>query len=69
MKEWVAFLTEYTIVVINALALVVIAIGTIEMALTGVRALFNPSTTRRELRDGYLRYARSLSASKRGSLG
>jgi hypothetical protein len=31
MKEWIAFLTENTIVVINGLALLVIAIGTIEM--------------------------------------
>jgi hypothetical protein len=41
MKEWIAFLTENTIV-INGLALLVIAIGTIEMGLTCLRAGFRP---------------------------
>jgi hypothetical protein len=32
MKEWLSFITENTTVIINAIALVTIAIGTIEMS-------------------------------------
>lgn len=62
MKEWTAFLTEHMIVVINALALLVIAVGSIEMGLACVRAIITPSATGRTLRDGYLRYGRWLIA-------
>ena len=62
MGEWIAFLTENAIVAINGLALIVIVIGTIEMALTCVRAIFAGSATGKELRNGYLRYARWLIA-------
>ena len=60
MKEWVTFFTENTIEVINVIALLVIVVGTIEMGVTCLRAIFAPSTRGRELRDGYLRYARWL---------
>jgi uncharacterized membrane protein len=62
MKEWLAFVTDYAVLIINAMALLVIAIGTIEMFSRCVRAVFVPSATGRELRDGYLRYARWLIA-------
>src|SRR5271167_4433108 len=42
------------------MALLIIAIGTIEMFFTCVRALVTSSATGRELREGYLRYARWL---------
>jgi uncharacterized membrane protein len=62
MKEWLAFLTEYAVEIIDLMALLVIAIGTVEMFLRCLLAVFRPSATREELRDGYLRYARWLIA-------
>ncbi len=62
MKEWLTFITEYAALTIDAMALLIIAIGTIEMFFRCLRALFVPSATGRELRDGYLRYARWLIA-------
>jgi uncharacterized membrane protein len=62
MQGWVTFLTENAVAIINVMALLIIAIGTVEMFLRCLRALFEPSTTGRELRDGYLRYARWLIA-------
>ncbi|MFZ3354675.1 MAG: DUF1622 domain-containing protein [Xanthobacteraceae bacterium] len=62
MKEWLAFITEDTAIVINAIALVIIAIGTSEISLRCLRAVIAQSSTGRELRDGYLRFARWLIA-------
>ena len=60
MREWLTFLTEYAVETINLMALLVIAIGTVEMFLRCLLALLHPSTTRQDLRDGYLRFARWL---------
>jgi uncharacterized membrane protein len=62
MKEWLASFTEYAIEAINTLALLIIVIGTIEVSFRCLRAVFVYSATGRELRDGYLRYARWLIA-------
>jgi uncharacterized membrane protein len=60
MEEWLQIATTNAVTIINTMALIVIAIGTIEMFFRSLRALFNPSATGRELRDAYLRYARWL---------
>jgi uncharacterized membrane protein len=62
MKEWLSLLTEHAVVTINAMALLMIAYGTIEASLRGLRAMVKPSATGHELRHGYLRYARWLIA-------
>ena len=62
MKEWLNFIIENTVLIINAMALLMIVFGTIEAFLRGLRAMFSPSATGHELRDGYLRYARWLIA-------
>jgi uncharacterized membrane protein len=62
MKEWLTFFTEYAVLIIDMMALLVIAVGTVEMFLRCLLAVFRPSATRQELRDGYLRYARWLIA-------
>ena len=62
MKEWLNFIIENAVLIINAMALLMIVFGTIEAFLRGLRAMFNPSATGHELRDGYLRYARWLIA-------
>ena len=62
MKEWLTLFTEDAVLIINAMAFLVIAVGTIEMFYRCLRAVVVPSATGRELRDGYLRYARWLVA-------
>ncbi|TAU72752.1 DUF1622 domain-containing protein [Rhizobium leguminosarum] len=62
MKEWLVFATEPAVVIINAMALLMIAYGTSEAFLRGLRAMVIPSPTGDELRHGYLRYARWLIA-------
>ena len=62
MKELLTVITAHAVVIINAMALLMIAYGTIEAFLRGLRAMFSPSATGHELRHGYLRYARWLIA-------
>ena len=61
MKEWLIFATEYAIIVIEALALVVIFLGTIEAFIGGFRVMLS-SRSGHEQRDVWLRYARWLIA-------
>jgi len=60
VNEWLILITNHAAVVINAMAFLMIAYGTIEAFLRGLRAMVRPSATGRELRHGYLRYARWL---------
>ena len=58
-----AFITEYTAVIINAIALLIIAYRDDRDLLCGAYAPWSSSSpTGHELRDGYLRYARWLIA-------
>ena len=61
MKEWLIFATENAIVVIDALALVLVVIATIEAFFGGLRAMLG-SPSGHERRDVWLRYARWLVA-------
>jgi uncharacterized membrane protein len=61
MKEWLILATEHAVVIINALALIFIVIGTIEAFVSAVRAMF-ASPTGHERRDVWLRYGRWLIA-------
>ena len=61
MKEWLIFATEQTVVVIDALALIIIVIGSIEAFVSAMRALFS-SPTGHERRDVWLRFGRWLIA-------
>jgi len=60
MKEWLTFIVEYAVLIIQAMALVIIIIGTIEAFLRSLWAVFSPSAGSRPFRDAYLRYARCL---------
>ena len=61
MREWLIAVTEPTIVAIDFLALAIIAIGTAEAFVAGLRALlFSPSG--HERRGVWFRYARWLVA-------
>lgn len=62
MKEWLTFIAENAVVVINAISFVAIVIGTIEAFLRSTRAIFSRSVTGHELRNAYLQYARWLVA-------
>ena len=61
MKEWLIFATENAIVVIDALALVLVVIATIEAFIGGLRIMLG-SPSGHERRDVWLRYARWLVA-------
>ena len=61
MKEWLVFVTEHAIVVIDALALIIIIIGTIEAFYGGLRLIFF-APNGHERRDVWLRYGRWLVA-------
>ena len=61
MKEWLVLVTEYAIVVIDALALLVVVVGTAEAFIGGLRLFFS-SPSGHERRDVWLRYGRWLVA-------
>jgi len=61
MKEWLIFASEKAVIVIDAMALVIIAIGTIEAFISSMRAMFS-SPTGHERRDIWLRFGRWLIA-------
>lgn len=62
MKEWISAFADNAVMAIDAAAVLIIVVGTLEMFIACVRSVFNPSLTGRDLRDGYLRYARWLMA-------
>ena len=59
MKEWLVFATEQAIVVIDAIALVLVLVGTVE-ALIGTAKLIFGERSGHLRRDVWLRYARWL---------
>jgi uncharacterized membrane protein len=61
MKEWFVAISEHAIVVIDALALIIIIIGTLEAFYHGMRLIFF-APNGHERRDVWLRYARWLVA-------
>ena len=60
MKELVAVIAENTIIIIHAMALVIIAIGTIEAFFLSFRAIFNRSPVGDSFHYIYLQYVRYL---------
>jgi uncharacterized membrane protein len=68
MREWLVFLSEYAIVVIDFLALILIVVGTIEVMIKGASVLFS-SPTGHEQREVWIRYARWLVAALTLQLG
>jgi len=61
MNEALIFVTEKVVIVIEALALIVIVIGTIEAFVSVTRGIFSPPTGQQR-RDTWLRFARWLIA-------
>jgi uncharacterized membrane protein len=61
MREWLALISEPVITALDAMALLVIAVGTIEVSVDVVRAAIKPLGNQ-EARKVWLRYARWLVA-------
>ena len=61
MKEWLVAITEHAIVIIDALALIIIIIGTLEAFFNGLRVMLSTSDGHKR-RDAWLRYGRWLVA-------
>jgi uncharacterized membrane protein len=61
MREWLVLASGYAVVLIDAMALIVIFIGTVEAFFGGVRTMLS-SPNGHEQRDVWLRYARWLVA-------
>ena len=59
MREWLAVATEYTTLIIDSLALLVIVVGTLEAFVNGLRVMLG-SGSGHVKRDVWLRYARWL---------
>ena len=62
MEEWLVFATEKAFLLINAMALVVIVVGTVEAFFSCLRLMFFPAATNHERRSIWLRFARWLVA-------
>jgi uncharacterized membrane protein len=60
MREWVDWIAEWVILVIDAMALAVIAIGTLEAFVAGARTLIGKDGGKLWKRDVWLRYGRWL---------
>jgi uncharacterized membrane protein len=62
MHEWLVAITNGTVLVIDAMVLVIIAIGTIQAFVQGLRVMLLQSATGHERRSVWLHYARWLVA-------
>jgi len=61
MEEWLHLVTKDIVVIIDAMALIIVAIGTAEAFFTGLRAAF-PAPAHRRFREVLVRYGRWLVA-------
>jgi uncharacterized membrane protein len=62
MEEWLRLATKDTVVVIDAMALIIVAIGTIEAFFTGLRVAFPARAANPRFREVFVRYGRWLVA-------
>jgi uncharacterized membrane protein len=61
MNDWLSVVVVNVVLIIQAMALVVVAYGTLEAFVAIIRAIFSPSPGR-DFHSGYVRYARWLIA-------
>jgi uncharacterized membrane protein len=62
MEEWLRVVTKDAVVIVDAMALIIVYVGTVEAFFTGLRAAFPAETANRRLREVWLRYGRWLVA-------
>ena len=67
MHEWLAAITNGTVLLIDAMVLVIIATGTIRALIQSLRVMLLPSATGHERRNVWLHYARWLVAASTSS--
>lgn len=51
MEEWLHLATQNVVIIIDAMALIIVAVGTVEAFFTGLWAAFPPSTSHRRFRE------------------
>lgn len=61
MKEWLIFVTENAVILINGVALLTVIAGTIEACLNGLRLMFSSSSANL-MRETWVRFGRWLIA-------
>lgn len=62
MEAWLATASTYASLVIDAMALIIIVVGTVEAFVASIRFAFDPTMTNHDRRAVWLRYARWLVA-------
>jgi uncharacterized membrane protein len=62
MNDWLTVIALNIVTIIQAMALLVVAFGTIQAFLNSLRAMVNPSATGQHFHSGYVQYARWLVA-------
>ena len=60
MKEWLTVIALHAVTLIHAMALLIVAFGTIQAFIRSVRAMWSPSRTGRHFHVAYIQYARWL---------
>ena len=61
MKEWLIFVTQNAVILINGVALLTVIVGTLEACLNGLRLMFSSSPTNL-MRETWVRFGRWLIA-------
>lgn len=62
MEDWLSFVVAHVVTIIQVMALLVVAFGTLQAFAHSVRAMFRPSPGGRDFHEGYVRFARWLIA-------
>jgi len=60
MKDWLTVIAFNVVTVIQIMALLVVAFGTIQAFVQSLRAMLNPSAAGQNFHSGYVQYARWL---------
>jgi uncharacterized membrane protein len=62
MKDWLTVIAVNIVTIIQIMAVLVVAFGTIQAFIHSLRAMVNPSVTGQHFHSGYVQYARWLIA-------
>jgi len=60
MQEWLTVIALHVVTIIHAMALLIVAFGTVQAFVSSLRAMVNPSPTGRHFHRAYIQYARWL---------
>lgn len=61
MQEWLTIIAEHMVLIIHAMALVVVAFGTLQAFVESIRGMLNPASgAAHRFHRGYIQYARWL---------